>query len=76
MFERPGALSSRAVSEPDRTAEPIPCPPCSGTGKVISNLGGSPTTIDCPWCDGTGVFDAEHDAQAHWAGQTSDDDAA
>lgn len=44
--------------------EPIPCPPCRGTGKVISNLGGSPSTVDCPWCEGTGVFAPEHDAQA------------
>ncbi|MGK2939610.1 MAG: hypothetical protein ACSLFR_17710 [Solirubrobacteraceae bacterium] len=45
-------------------AEPIPCPPCRGTGKVISNFGGSPSTVDCPWCEGTGVFAPEHDAQA------------
>jgi hypothetical protein len=32
---------------------------------VISNLGGSPSTIDCPWCEGSGVFIPEHDAQAH-----------
>jgi DnaJ-class molecular chaperone len=44
--------------------EPIPCPPCRGTGAVISNLGGAPTTVTCPWCEGTGVFRADHDAQA------------
>jgi DnaJ-class molecular chaperone len=57
------------VSDQDaaaQPAEPQPCPPCSGSGKVISNLGGSPSTIDCPWCEGTGVFMPEHDAQAHW----------
>ncbi|MEA2341746.1 MAG: hypothetical protein QOG11_1823, partial [Solirubrobacteraceae bacterium] len=45
-------------------AEPIPCPPCRGTGVLISNLGGSPSEVTCPWCEGTGVFDADHDAQA------------
>jgi DnaJ-class molecular chaperone len=49
----------------DAPTEPIPCSPCRGTGKVISNLGGSPSTIDCPWCDGSGVFTPGHDAQAH-----------
>jgi hypothetical protein len=40
---------------------------CRGTGRVISNLGGSPSTVDCPWCSGTGLRPAEIDAQAHWA---------
>jgi hypothetical protein len=31
---------------------------------VISNLGGSPSTVECPWCDGTGRFIPGHDAQA------------
>jgi DnaJ-class molecular chaperone len=44
--------------------EPRPCDPCRGTGQVISNLGGSPSTVTCPWCDGTGVFAPGHDAQA------------
>jgi DnaJ-class molecular chaperone len=48
----------------DQTPEPLPCSPCRGTGQVISNLGGSPSTLACPWCDGTGTFIAEHDAQA------------
>lgn len=43
--------------------EPSPCTACRGTGKVISNLGGTPSTIDCPWCEGTGEFLPEHDAQ-------------
>jgi DnaJ-class molecular chaperone len=46
--------------------EPQPCPACRGTGKVISNLGGSPSTVECPWCDGTGTLIPEHDAQARW----------
>ena len=50
----------------DAPAEPIPCPPCRATGTVISNLGGSPSTVECPWCEGTGVLAPEHDAQARW----------
>jgi len=40
--------------------------PCRGTGKVISNLGGSPSTVTCPWCEGGGVRIAGIDAQAKW----------
>lgn len=47
-------------------APPAGCTPCRGTGRVVSNLGGSPSEKPCPWCDGTGVRIAEHDAQAHW----------
>ena len=54
------------MSTDDATPEPQPCPACRGTGKVISNLGGSPSTVDCPWCDGTGTFIPGHDAQARW----------
>jgi len=39
---------------------------CRGTGRVISNLGGSPSTVECPWCGGGGERLAEIDAQAHW----------
>ena len=51
--------------QPGATA-PVPCPPCRGTGKVISNLGGEPREVDCPWCEGSGVFAPGHDAQARW----------
>ena len=54
---------SADVPEP-QAAEPLPCSPCRGTGKVISNLGGSPSTITCPWCEGGGVDIPGHDAQA------------
>ncbi len=40
---------------------------CRGTGKIISNLGGSPTTVTCPWCRGGGVRLADADAQSPWA---------
>ena len=39
---------------------------CRGTGRVISNLGGSPSTVSCPWCEGSGLRASEIDAQAHW----------
>jgi DnaJ-class molecular chaperone len=31
-----------------------PCPPCRGTGKVISTEGGAAKTVTCPWCGGSG----------------------
>lgn len=40
--------------------------PCRGTGKVISNLGDSPSAVTCPWCEGGGVRIAGIDAQARW----------
>jgi hypothetical protein len=40
--------------------------PCRGTGRVISNLGGTPSSVTCPWCEGGGVRLAAVDAQAHW----------
>jgi len=45
-------------------AEPTPCSACRGTGRLISNLGGSPSQVACPWCEGTGRFIPDHDAQA------------
>jgi hypothetical protein len=39
---------------------------CRGSGKVISNLGGSASEVQCPWCAGEGVRLVEIDAQAHW----------
>lgn len=40
---------------------------CRGTGTVISNLGGKPSTLPCPWCEGGGVRLPGVDAQARWA---------
>jgi DnaJ-class molecular chaperone len=51
-----------AAAEPERT--PDRCPPCRGTGRVISRLGGEPHEVTCPWCDGTGRRTPGHDAQA------------
>jgi DnaJ-class molecular chaperone len=50
----------------ETTHEPRECMACRGTGRVISNLGGSPSTVVCPWCEGSGLRPAEIDAQAHW----------
>jgi hypothetical protein len=47
--------------------------PCRGSGKLISNLGGTPSTVTCPWCEGGGVRLAGIDAQARWR---EDDGAA
>jgi DnaJ-class molecular chaperone len=44
---------------------PRECTACRGTGRVISNLGGTPHDVACPWCEGTGQFIPGHDAQAH-----------
>lgn len=48
------------------THEPRECMACRGTGRVISNLGGSPGTVECPWCGGNGMRAVGLDAQAHW----------
>jgi DnaJ-class molecular chaperone len=68
-------VASEKTDSDDRTdAEahgPRECMPCRGSGKVISNLGGSPSTVTCPWCDGGGVRLAEIDAQAKWPGGES-----
>jgi len=40
--------------------------PCRGSGKVISNLGGTPSTVTCPWCEGGGVRLPAVDTQAKW----------
>ena len=44
--------------------DPGACRACRGTGKLISNKGGSPHEVTCPWCDGSGRFEPGHDAQA------------
>jgi DnaJ-class molecular chaperone len=35
--------------------DPKACPPCRGTGQVISSLGGEPRKVTCPWCQGSGI---------------------
>jgi hypothetical protein len=39
---------------------------CRGSGRVISNLGGTPSQVPCPWCEGSGTRIASIDAQAYW----------
>jgi hypothetical protein len=55
------------------THEPRECMACRGTGRVISNLGGTPSAVACPWCSGSGLRQPEIDAQAHWASDAQDD---
>jgi DnaJ-class molecular chaperone len=62
------------VAADDQTPSDTPCPPCRGTGKVISMLGGERREVTCPWCEGEGTFRAEHDAQARWREQAGDDE--
>ena len=57
---------------PTDADEPRPCPPCRGTGRVVSNLGGSASTVTCPWCEGTGHVLPGHDAQAARRGDGGD----
>jgi DnaJ-class molecular chaperone len=56
--------------------EPRECMPCRGSGKVISNLGGSPSTVTCPWCEGGGVRISGVDAQARWTAHGGGDGEA
>ena len=53
---------------------PRECMACRGSGKVISNLGGTPKKVTCPWCEGGGVRIAGIDAQAHWSGDPATDE--
>jgi len=50
--------------------------PCGGSGRLISNLGGSPKDIACPWCAGTGTRQAGIDAQAAWRERAEAENAA
>ncbi len=45
---------------------PRECMPCRGSGRVISNLGGTASTVTCPWCEGGGIRLTDIDAQAKW----------
>jgi DnaJ-class molecular chaperone len=58
---------TRPMADDDATTPeqaPRPCPPCRGTGRIVSRLGGSASTVTCPWCEGTGQVIPGHDAQA------------
>jgi DnaJ-class molecular chaperone len=43
---------------PPPAPDPAACPPCRGTGKVISMAGDTRSEVTCPWCEGTGRRDA------------------
>ncbi len=49
---------------------------CRGSGRVISNLGGTPSTLECPWCGGSGARAPGIDAQAHWLAADAGDAAS
>jgi DnaJ-class molecular chaperone len=51
------------------------CMPCRGTGKLISNLAGTASTVTCPWCGGTGVRQAGVDAQQRFRDQDAAESA-
>ena len=63
------ALMAESSATDDAAAPPRECTACRGTGRVISNLGGSPHDETCPWCEGTGRFIPGHDAQAARRGE-------
>jgi DnaJ-class molecular chaperone len=50
---------------------PRECMACRGTGRVISNLGGTQSKLPCPWCRGGGVRLTGIDAQAAQLGGES-----
>ncbi len=54
---------------PEAAAPPPPCHPCRGTGRVLSNAGGTQHEVPCPWCEGTGITLPGHDAQAARRGE-------
>ena len=45
------------------TPASVPCSACRGTGRVISNLGGTAHEVPCPWCEGGGRRIPGHNAQ-------------
>jgi len=63
----PGKQDDDDGDDPVATAHgPRECMPCRGTGKVISTLGGEPSTVTCPWCGGDGMRLTGIDTQARW----------
>jgi hypothetical protein len=70
------SVSGDSETEGQETHEPRECMACRGSGRVISNLGGTPSEVPCPWCEGTGVRVPGIDAQAHWPANPSEPPAA
>ena len=48
---------------------------CRGTGRVISNLGGTPSEVACPWCRGSGQRIPGIDAQAAFLDRADEPEA-
>ncbi|HEX3510574.1 MAG TPA: hypothetical protein VHT27_05675 [Solirubrobacteraceae bacterium] len=48
---------------------------CRGTGRVISNLGGTRSEVPCPWCEGTGQRMPGIDAQARFRAEAGSEGA-
>jgi hypothetical protein len=76
MYPRP-LVTAEPPDAPDEagTAPDQPCPPCRGTGEVISNLGGESKRVSCPWCEGSGRWLPDHDAQARFREPAADQPA-
>jgi hypothetical protein len=55
--------------------EPRECMACRATGRVISNLGASPSSVACPWCGGSGLRAPGIDAQARWVEHDAGEEA-
>jgi DnaJ-class molecular chaperone len=62
---------AEADESPEAASRDQACPPCRGTGQVISHPGGEPKQVTCPWCEGSGRFIPGHDAQALGGGETA-----
>ena len=54
------------TGQAETSHRPRECMACRGSGKVISHLGGTVSTVTCPWCRGGGVRVPGLDAQASW----------
>ncbi len=63
-------------NQADASHGPRECMPCRGSGRVISNLGGTASTVTCPWCAGGGVRLSDIDSQAAWLDARAQADAA
>jgi DnaJ-class molecular chaperone len=61
-------MADNGTTDAPERERTVPCPPCRGTGRIVSRLGGSASTVTCPWCDGTGVLIPGHDAQGRRKG--------
>ncbi|HEV2923928.1 MAG TPA: hypothetical protein VGW98_07835 [Solirubrobacteraceae bacterium] len=67
--------NSDSEGRAESSHEPRECMACRGTGRVISNLGGTPSTVTCPWCEGSGVRVPGIDAQARWLAEGAEREA-